>query len=96
MVMVVVPTVSSDSSTESKRPLVFAFACALVVALFADAEASVAVGIWQVLESNSSVVGVSRSETGLSIVGVVNLNQCTAFVVIFRGGIVLLACKWKN
>jgi hypothetical protein len=52
-----------------------------------------------VLESNN-VVGVSRGETGLSIVGV-NLvilsvvRQCTVLMVVFRGAIALLAWKWK-
>jgi hypothetical protein len=53
---------------------------------------------WHVLKSNS-VVGVNRGETGLSIVGVVNLfilsvvNHCTVLMVIFRGTIAPLARK---
>jgi hypothetical protein len=54
-----------------------------------------------ILESNR-LVGVSRGETGLSIVGVVNLvivsvvNHCTVLMVVFRGAIALLAWKWKK
>jgi hypothetical protein len=83
-------TVPSDSLTESKRDLVLAFACA---------ETSGSLGLWLCLKSNIAA-SVSRGETGLGIVGVVNLvilsvvKRYTVLMVVFRGPIALLIWKY--